>query len=98
MLPSAHLADEFGFISTLFAVDTEDSVDTAGSAWSAGVLGFDATSFVTGVFASDDLVDLVGSSCRRPGGEVADVIGVRCDPGVLGGFACAPVFLPVTLR
>ena len=63
-----NLADEFGFTSTLFAVDTDDSVDTAGSAWSAGVLGFDATSFVEGVFASETvdlvgLVDLVDRSC-----------------------------------
>jgi hypothetical protein len=91
------LAAEFGFTSTLFAVDTEDSVDTAGSAWSTGVLGFDATSFVEGVFASTLSVLSGFLSAVSVEEEVADVIGVRCDPGVLGGFACAPVFLLVTL-
>jgi hypothetical protein len=100
-----NLADEFDFTSTLFAVDTDDSVDTAGSAWSAGLLGFDATSVVEGVFASEYptlptlsvLSTLSVSSGFLSRLEFAAVIGVRCDPGVLGGFACAPVFLPVTL-
>jgi hypothetical protein len=100
---------EFGLTTSLFAVDTDDGADTPGSAGSAGdtgALGFDVTSFAERLFTTtpatpaasavpSGFLSAVGIEEEFVG--FADVVGVRRDPDVLGGFASASVFLPVTL-
>ena len=100
------MTSAFGVTTVLFAVDTDDSVDTVVAVGDAAALGFDSKAVVEGGFTTTSLAAtmLLGPALsvaagEEPGefvGTSADVDGDRSDPDVLCfGVASEPVVLPV---
>ena len=99
------VTSDFGAATVLFAVDTDDRLDTVVAVGDTAALGFDSkvvvegglttTSLAATVLPGPALSVAVGEEPGEFAGTLADVDGDRSDPDVLCGVTSAPVVLPV---